>query len=333
MKGLNLFIHCLDIRMVFIENTNVLGWLGSVIRNNLLYATDGIFIEEENKTLRELINKIELAENHPLYSELKNGFPAPYIISLNNHRTLNSTCCLKQGDIVSFSLVLIGKITAYYRFFIKAIQEMCRRGLGTPMHPVLLLDIFERPYEGEKNLLFAQGESLFPELKHPIGLSHFFSEKKQENLVVKIRLMTPVSIYKISKKEANPDSYQCKMNGFPSFYQFIRSLLNRFIKLAELYGVAENTISEYQHCLEEFLQQALRVELKSANINARRVKGTLRKGKDSLIIYSGYTGELVFMGVSYKYLPYLYYMQYLGVGDNVVYGMGQYVVELSPFMK
>ncbi|MDR2773767.1 MAG: hypothetical protein LBC19_03310, partial [Tannerella sp.] len=77
--------HRFEIRMIAVDNVVFDAWTGAVIRNNLLYAADKVRIESENQTLRERIDAFPLSETHPLYKELKDGFPKGYVLTDFSH--------------------------------------------------------------------------------------------------------------------------------------------------------------------------------------------------------------------------------------------------------
>jgi len=328
---INFYIHCLEIRIVLLEDSQIFGWLGATIRNNFLYAMEGIRIDELNLSLREFIGSITITESHSLYPELKNGFPAPYVLSMNSHnRTDQRRNKLNKGEIISFSLTLTANISKYTVYFLEAIKKMCKRGIGNPIHPVLLLDIFEKSRTDETNLLLAGDNFMATELIYPVYFENFLQKKSRtEDKLVKIIFETPVNLFKPAKKGAGVLSYQNKLNGFPSFYQFIRSLSNRLIKLVTLYCIPDDaeTAGNVFNELDNFTEEALFFILRSADIRFIKIEGAIQKEKEGIMTFSGYTGELIFEGNINKYLPILLFMQYLGVGDNTVYGMGQYRIK------
>ena len=150
---------------VHIKATDVVlfdAWIGAVIRNNLLYAAEQIRIQKTNRSLREQIDVFPLAEDHPLYSELKEGFPKGYVLtnftSANNANPFipfqkvdavaggsHPYVSFQKVDSFSFSLLLIGRFNDYRFYFFEAIRQMCERGFGKPLTPFSLIDILEHP--------------------------------------------------------------------------------------------------------------------------------------------------------------------------------------------
>ena len=69
------------IKMSATENVTLDAWSGAIIRNNLLYAAEQVRIHKTNRSLREQIDTFPLEDNHPLYKELKDGFPKGYVLT------------------------------------------------------------------------------------------------------------------------------------------------------------------------------------------------------------------------------------------------------------
>ncbi|MDR3218806.1 MAG: hypothetical protein LBU22_07465, partial [Dysgonamonadaceae bacterium] len=60
-----IYYHCFEIRMIATADVVFDAWTGAVVRNNLLFAADKVFINERNMSLREWIDAFPLDEAHP----------------------------------------------------------------------------------------------------------------------------------------------------------------------------------------------------------------------------------------------------------------------------
>jgi hypothetical protein len=100
-------------------------------------------------------------------------------------------------------------------------------------------------------------------------------------------------------------------------------------KLHVLYGAPNEYVPELFDTvlLENYLEKAGYPLLKSANIQHITLQNTKKKEKTNEMPLSGYVGETVYSGYFRKYLPLLRFMEALGVGNEVVYGMGRYEIE------
>lgn len=331
-KIYSLHYHQLLIRITPSEDVKITGWLGAVIRNNFLFATDKITMPDKGKSLREFLSAIPLREDHPLYAELQNGFPAPYTITLNSHaQSISPIKELKKGEIISFTLCLIGTSATHYLSFLQAIREMCRHGMGTPISPFLPIDVCELSPHNELNLLMVGENILASSLKYPITLESYNQlDNKCTTGMLQLNLTTPTKLYRPSEKTDTQISYQDKMNGFPSFYQFIRSAAFRFFKLSVLYLPTSNLdlIKPLQDEMDRLIEKAVSPTLYSADLQHVVLPNTLKKETINNINLSGYVGTICFQGDFNHFMPLLLFMQNLGVGHDVVYGLGKYEVKI-----
>ena len=301
-----------DIRMCSMKDVNLDAWPGAIIRNNLLYAAEQIRIQKTNRSLREQIDTFPLNDNHPLYKELKDGFPKGYVLTNFSHANMiNSHITLQEDEVFSFSLLLVGQFYDYRYYFFEAIREMCERGIGKPLTPFRLLDISENPVS-------------------PVSLLDFLQEKTEDkSSEITIRFQTPVVLYRLKEKKNTQLSYQDKCNRFPGLYQLVRSAFFRLQKLHALYiePTDYSTTLIEETMLETYLEKAGRPLLQSANIQYINLHNTQKKGAKNEMPLAGYVGEQQYFGYFRQYLPLLGFMAELGVGNEVVYGMGRYEIE------
>ena len=299
--------HCYHVQMSATGDVAFDAWVGAVVRNNLLYASEQIKIPNTGRSLREEIDVFPLVESHPLYKELKDGFPKGYV--LTDFSTTETMAFLQKDDLLSFSLLLIGQVNDYQYYFLEAIRQMCERGIGKPMTPFRLERFYPTP---------------------PFSLSDYLRAENEDSPdEITVRFQTPVILYRQREKKNTQLSYQDKTNRFPGLYQLIRSAYARLQKLFALYADPTNSLSAHfdDSNMENFLEKAGRPLLKSANIQYVYFQNTQKKGMKNEQPLSGYIGEQSYAGDFRSYLPLLHFMARLGVGNETVYGMGRYEIE------
>jgi len=306
------FYHCFEVQISATQDVCFDAWPGAVVRNNLLYAAEQIVIQKTNRTFREQIDAFPLNDDHPLYKELKEGFPKGYVLTDFSHASVfNPTFSIRKDEVFSFSLLLIGRFNEYRYYFFEAIREMCERGIGKPVTPFLLLNIKEKPAS-------------------PISLSDIMLQKPENNpSEISVHFQTPVILSRFKAKKNTQLSYQDKCNRFPGLYQLTRSALARLQKLYALYvEPADNSSSLFEEALvETYLEKAGHLQLLSANIQHINLPNTQKKGARNEMPLAGYVGDQKYVGDFRQYLPLLKFMAELGVGNETVYGMGRYEVE------
>ena len=311
------YYYRFDIQMSAIEDVLLDAWSGAIIRNNLLFAAEQVRIQKTNRSLREQIDAFPLAESHPLYKVLKEGFPKGYVLTNFSHANRSEPIVsVRKEEILSFSLLLIGRFNEYRYYFFEAIREMCERGIGKPVTHFRLLNITENSVS-------------------PVSLSDLIQQETNEKpSEITIRFQTPVILYRLKEKKNTQLSYQDKSNRFPGLYQLTRSALSRLQKLNALYVESDACSPSLfdEALMETFLEKAGLPLLQSANIQYVNLQNTKKKGMKNEMPLAGYIGEQTYSGNFLQYLPLLRFMSELGVGNETVYGMGRFEVEEQCFI-
>lgn len=289
-------------------------WPGAVIRNNLLYAAGQIQIKETGRSLREQIDTFPLPETHPLYKELKDGFPKGYVLTDFSHfDSSNPSGTLLKDEVFSFTLLLIGHFNDYRFYFFEAIRVMCERGIGKPMTPFQLREISENP-------------------SSPVTFTGFIQPEVEDcPSELTVNFLTPVILYRLKEKKNTLLSYQDKTNRFPSLFQLIRSSFSRLQKLDALYAEPSGDSSAHpdETAMEACLEKAGQPLLKAAGIRHVILPNTRKKEKKNEMPLAGYIGEQTYAGYFESYLPLLQFMSVIGVGNDTVYGMGRFAVTVQ----
>lgn len=329
-----LFYHKLDIRVSPTDKLYLDSWIGSVIKNGLLNASNYVMINEE-VSLFSLIETIPIDATHPFYRELSKWFPKGFSISgLPYSYAEHLPMILHQGEVFTFSLCLFGRMAEYYNYFIEAIREMCLRGIGKPIVALQLIDICESHPEHSSGVITIGNSTDINALKYPITLDRFLTMTATQKWKCKDMLIsfeTPVNLVYQRTKAEPIISFQTLQNGFPSFYQLIRSLTYRLLKLVALYTSVNKELFHRENLqgFEEWLENAAEPTLVSANIHWVMIPDVQKKESKEEFKLGGYMGDMTYSGDFDAYLPILLFFQDLGIGTDVVYGLGQYRIENS----
>lgn len=319
-----LVYHHLAIRIAATDTTKFDGWIGAVLRNNLLYATEQVSLPNGDVSFRQFLNKIPLQEGHPIYKELENGFPAPYYLYPHNNYEFRNNVLIAQGEIVSFSLVLIGsRMAEYFTLFIDSIRAMCHRGLGVNKQPFALIDVCECSHRGESKIIATAETNLVSQLSHAFSFSLFEKQYATSRVnEIGIYLSTPLSLSKPSTLLINRE------NTLPNFQQLLRSATNRFIKLNTLYAFPHDDERYRILCnsIEKYINNSPLPVLEKATIRRINMRGNQRKDNGKCILFEGYVGDLLFQGNCTPYLSLVAFMEHLGIGHNLTYGLGKYTM-------
>lgn len=275
-------------------------WIGAVLRNRFLYAADSV-TDRQGLSLRQIIDTLPLPDNHFLYRQLKGGFPKGFFLDCSELPFDNKGFILESERIYTFTIVLVGNMAEYKSMYIDAAKKMLCSGFGHPVVPMTVLDITEE--EHSTSPVYKYGDE-------PVDL----------HLVFK----TPVCLVRVSKDGGR--GFQNKLNNFPSFYQFMRSLVYRWVTLSILYdGNSQfGSLDEMEEWIEHSISSSYKPMLLRANLFYMRLLGTPKVGEDTLYSMGGYSGRLIFGNVSSALLPVLHAGSQFGVGADINYGLGQF---------
>lgn len=295
----------IDVRFFADQDVRMRYWIGAVLRNRFLFAANQVF-DENGVSLRRILDTISLPEEHFLYRYLRGGAPKGFLFDCSSLPGRGSGFTLEANRIYSFSLVIIGDRIKYKSLFMDALKIMIESGFGVPVVPLQLIGCSE--------------ESVRMSCMQDILL---------EADAVKCRLYfdTPVSLVQATGHERGR-GFQNKLNNFPSFYQFMRSLVYRLLTLNILYSDKGlfNSKDEMDSFVNIFIAQSTDAALLSADIRQETCYSSPKAGKDSVYTMKGFIGTLCYEEVPSVYIPLILFGSDLGVGSNVNYGLGNYRV-------
>lgn len=322
-----LYYHRLVFRFSPVATVQSDAWIGAVLRNNLLYAAENIPVSES----RSLYSVLETYPgepdfSHPFYKEWAGGFPKGFSLGCPPLFPVGfSYPAIRKNEVLTCSLCLVGHMAQYAPYVVEAVRCMCKRGIGKPVVPLQLIDVSEcHPVYGSRLIALADGP--VETLEYPIRPHDFRQPAAERPGRFEILLETPLCLVKKRQKAVPSISYQDKQNGFPSFYQFVRSLAYRLFKLSVLYG-GDGTYPDAQESMrqiDDWVAGATTPELAAAALRLVTLTGPPRKENRARMTFSGYTGSLSYTGNAGKYLPALLFAGQLGVGNDTVYGLGKY---------
>jgi hypothetical protein len=330
-KILSSSLECYRVTVRFYPADDVCldAWIGAVFRNRFLYFAESV-CDERGVSLRECLDELPLLPEHAYYNQMKGGFPKGVFFDFRDITRKCRKGILPQ-NIYAFHIVFIGTSVRLFPMAVQALEKMFADGIGHPLKQLNLLDIVEPGPDGKNRLLYGGNSASLNMPENAIRISDYEADIN-EFADIRLTFHTPTSLYQ-QKEKAQPElSYQHKMNGFPSFYQLVRSLTYRWASLSMLYGndFSEVEAKEFEKELDAFAESSSLAFLDEATLRRRKIHGTPKKESKYIYVMEGYEGEMVFKKVSCRYLPLLFWGMYAAVGNNVQYGMGNYSVEVIP---
>lgn len=328
MKSITFSYHRLQVRFFAQADVSLDAWVGAVLRNNFL-AQAAAVIDDQGISLFQHLNTLPIAASHPNWQSLQGGFPKALWFDCRDIPAGNRSRTLYANQIYSFTIVLAASFVPLFPQIMEALDQMFQKGFGHPVVPISLMDVTEYDEENRTQLCYQPKVGIVRWPLSPVRLSDFcLATNAPSDATIQLDFMTPINLFRQRVKKTTELSYQDKLNGFPSFYQFMRSLVYRVSTLDLLYGnqPGEGGWSEME--IDQFLQASSLVQLQQANVQSKKVRGTPKQGRNHLYVMEGYQGQLVWQQVSSLYLPLLAFGTGLLVGNQVQYGLGAYTVTI-----
>ncbi len=287
-------------------------WIGAAVRNRFLHAAETVSLPD-GRSLREKLDSLPLPEGHFLYKQLCGGFPKGYVLDVSGMAETRSGFELNAGRTYRMDIILLGSLMPLRPYVVSALQTMLSDGLGAPPTRLLLQEI---------------------KVGKPVSLRNFAKRNFTVPVTARLHFKTPVSLFKPSRGQVS-SGYQSKLNGFPSFYQWMRTAAYRLATLTLLYsetGLPDITDSQqWERSVEDLISSASDAWLLDADLKYRTLRSTPKEGADSVYVMSGYTGSLTFSGISPFLVPVLGMMSQLCVGNDVNFGFGRYEIDFIEY--
>lgn len=232
-------------------------------------------------------------------------FPRPFVVE----PPLDTKQDYAPGEILAASLILIGKAIPYLPYFVVALRDLGRTGIGKTGSPFNLGKIHAvNDLTGESEVVYNPQDSL---VKQPtVTVSFQEALKHSEKLAgrrVTVKFLTCTQL-----------KYNGEIVFWPEFHILMRNLLRRLSLLSA------------GHCnrwpdidYSGMHTKAENVRVVAANI--KRVQWehvSSRQGRR--VPHEGITGEVTYEGNLEEFLPYLVIGTFTHVGDSTVFGMGKY---------
>lgn len=308
----NLKSQKITVRFSCTKNIHINAWTGAVVRNHFLFATSRIGTGN-GKNLLQKIRECPLERTHPLYKSMAAGFPPPFVADCRNmlDNQYPTQFHLTAGKEYSLPIVVFGNHTELLPQYAEAVQFFAQRGIGPSRIRLQISDI-------------STEQEVFTDISIPAPQSSPTPKRTKISLC----LQTPVCLFHPTRKRHTANTFQDRMNGFPSFYQIVRSLLYRHVTLKALHDNGQETsIDQINQFVENRAILAAEAELTEAGIHYVEINSTRKPHQSTPYKMQGYTGELTFCNVPLDLLPLLDWGQTAGVGNDISYGLGLYAIQ------
>lgn len=208
----------------------------------------------------------------------------------------------ESGEEFSFSLVLIGDVTAKLPFFIFAFEHLGELGLGRRRGSYELIKAESQNIDGDFITIYE--DDTLDRKNITIAGSDIYQEELDQ---LKLELKTPLRL-----------KFQESLVSNLHFHIVIRNLLRR-ISLLNFFHCGEELNVDFQSLIE-----------KAKEVNKIQDKtnwydwGRYSSRQKEWIKMGGLIGELTYQGTFTPYSKFLKLGQYIHIGKNTAFGMGKY---------
>lgn len=324
-----LYCHRLEIRFYAEDDIFMKHWFGAVLRNGFLSMSAEVS-DSNSVSLWKYIQTISIPAEHPYYNQLRGGFPKGFFFDCSSIEGDGKGFSLKKNQIQHISLYLIGNFSCHYLLCIESLCDLFKRGIGHPIVPLHILDVTEIGPNKEKNLLYSDATPIKSKLCYPIQLDNQMQIPTSQSLSVELFFDTPICLYHPKIKKIGL-GYQDKLNGFPSFYQLIRSAVYRMVTLTMLYTNHEMEVDkcELETEIEKYIYSASEAILTKAILTYCKLYSTPKMEEGSVYVLNGYMGQLNFANVNVEYLSVMQFASHLNVGNDINYGLGTFSIRVA----
>jgi hypothetical protein len=255
-----------------------------------------------------LFNPFLVGKERERTSNRFNNKPRPFVFEpLSEGKEI-----FKPGEKIEFRLNLFGYTKKFILYIIKAWRLLQKKGIGTGRGKFTLLEVWNsNDISGDKKRLYSADFGFDKEAVVTI-------DKQDLNQVKEI----------INKKELHLNltaPMLLKYNGEEAdiiqFNILIQNLFRRLSALSAFYGEEKLDID-----FENYLERAKEVELVKNETSWQRWKRYSNR-QNRRIKMKGLQGSVKYKGEITNFLLYLILGQYVHVGKNTVFGLGNYKIK------
>jgi hypothetical protein len=198
-----LFYKRLHVQFIAERDMHLNYWIGAVLRNNFLVNASKVFADD-GLSLYQHIEELTISPDNPYYSQLVGGFPKGVWLDCRELADMGDT--LYAGQVYSCSIIMMGWYAQFADLAVQSVARMLDDGIGHPKVRAHIVDVEGYDDDGQSNIRYSDFV-----LQPGAPLS----------ATLKIVYETPICLFRHRSKKDSSVSYQDKLNGFPSFYQFL----------------------------------------------------------------------------------------------------------------
>ncbi|MGB4108291.1 MAG: CRISPR system precrRNA processing endoribonuclease RAMP protein Cas6 [Desulfomonilia bacterium] len=237
--------------------------------------------------------------------------PNPYVIE----PPLETKTTYKAGEPFEFTLLLFGKANEYLPYFIYAIEQIGRTGIG-------------RRTKGKAagftlRTVCSSGRELYSFTTRQMSSFQDLQTNLPDDLIGGYPVQAGKCTVKITLKTPLRLKYRSRLEPDLPFHVLIRAGLRRLSSLLTYHGSGEPQLD-----YKGLVHHAMDVQVMESSIcwfDWRRYSNR----QEQAMFMGGMVGEVTYADVPSEYLPILSFCQEVHLGKQTTFGLGKITVELS----
>lgn len=236
--------------------------------------------------------------------------PRPFIIEAMREKSLS------HGQQGKFRIGLVGKANEDLAYFVLSFQQLGKLGIGRGRGKFKLMSVTSIDPQGRSlpvNVFDVTQNVLFPSKALPVQIDKVVGQVTESEVTgVRVVFDSPTHLNRKGQGLQEP----------PQFEHIIRGILRRYSDLAALYGGGRPELN-----YKELVENAKHIELANSSLQFKRSQSYSQR-KSALTPLEGITGSVDFRGDITQFMPFLVCGQWLHIGKQATFGMGQYHLEV-----
>jgi hypothetical protein len=237
--------------------------------------------------------------------------PHPFIIE----PPLTTKTHFTAGDSLDFNLLLFGRANDYLPYFVYAVEQMGRTGIGQRVNGHRAVFQLTSVSAGEQVVYEAEDRKLLAVSPSDLSWERFAAEHPPfQCREIYVRLETPLRL-----------KFENRLQAELPFHVLVRALLRRVALLNRHFGNGEPDL-DYKGLVAKAQQKIPTKESRLRWFDWKRYSNR----QEQAMLMGGMTGEISYQGDLEEFIPLIKFGELVHVGKATAFGLGKFSARFSP---
>ena len=283
---------------------------GSTLRGGFGYAFKRVVCANREAECKDCLLKEKCVYSYvfetppPKDTEIMRKYPAaphPFVIE----PPLETKREYREGEELTFGLVLIGRAIEYLPYFIFTFEELGRIGLGKGKGKYFLKEVKD---DQEKPIYSGQEKCL----REGFRIVKASDLKLSSSSSLTLNFLTPTRI-----------KYRERLTRDLEFHILMRTLLRRIYLLSYFHSD-----DNFKPDFSTLIKTSEKIKIEKENLIWHDWERYSSR-QDTRMKLGGFVGEITYLGELKDFLPFLLLGSYIHVGKGATFGLGRYRIARS----